>query len=37
MNDDWQPGHDPAVWLAEDVEEIDGGEAFIGPPGDMLW
>jgi hypothetical protein len=37
MNDDWQPGHDPAVTPAEDVEGIGGGEPFIDPPGDMLW
>ena len=33
MNDDWQPGQDPAVASAEDVEGIGGVEPFIGPPG----
>jgi hypothetical protein len=33
MDDDWQPGHDSPVTPAEDVEGIDGGEPFIGPPG----
>jgi hypothetical protein len=33
MDDDWQPGHDPPATPEEDVEEIGGGEPFIGPPG----
>ena len=33
MEDDWQPGHEPPVTPAEDVEEIGGVEPFIGHPG----
>jgi hypothetical protein len=33
MDNDRQPGHDASATPAEDVEEIDGGESFIGPPG----